>query len=42
VAKAVRHVSRDVAAMLTPSSHRARAGTGTFRRAESSITIELA
>jgi hypothetical protein len=31
-----------VAAMPTPSSHHARAGTGTLRRAESSSTIELA
>ena len=30
-----------VAAMPTPSSHRAIDGTGTFRRAESSINIEL-
>ena len=31
-----------VAAMPKPSSHRASAGTGILRRAESSITIELA
>ncbi len=31
-----------VAAMPRPSSHRASAGTGASRRAESSITIELA
>jgi hypothetical protein len=28
--------------MPTPSSHRASAGTGVFRRGESSMTIELA
>ncbi len=31
-----------VAPMPSPSSHLAGAGTGTFRRAESSSTIELA
>jgi hypothetical protein len=31
-----------VAAMPSPSSHRAKAGTGACRRAESSITTELA
>jgi hypothetical protein len=31
-----------VAVMPTPSSQRARAGTGALRRAQSSITIELA
>jgi hypothetical protein len=31
-----------VAMMPKPSSHRASAGTGTSRRAESSMTIELA
>jgi hypothetical protein len=31
-----------VAATPGPSSHRASGGTGAFRRAESSITIELA
>jgi hypothetical protein len=31
-----------VAVMPRPSSHRASAGTGTFRRAQSSMTIELA
>ena len=31
-----------VATMPNPSSHRASPGTRTFRRAESSITIELA
>jgi hypothetical protein len=30
------------AVMPSPSSQRASAGTGTFRRAQSSITIELA
>jgi hypothetical protein len=35
-------LAASVAAIPRPSSHRASGGTGTFRRAESSITIELA
>jgi hypothetical protein len=35
-------LAASVATMPRPSSHRASAGTGTFRCAESSITIELA
>jgi hypothetical protein len=35
-------IAASVAAMPKPSSHRASPGTATFRRAESSITIELA
>jgi hypothetical protein len=35
-------LAASVAATPKPSSHRASAGTGLFRRAESSITIELA
>ena len=35
-------LAASVAAMPRPSSHRANDGTATFRRAESSITIELA
>jgi hypothetical protein len=42
MAQAVGNVRRRVAAMPSPSSHRARVGTGILRRAESSITIELA
>jgi hypothetical protein len=35
-------LATSVAAMPRPSSHLANPGTGTRRRAESSITIELA
>ena len=35
-------LAASVAATPRPSSHRASAGTGVLRRAESSITIELA
>jgi hypothetical protein len=35
-------LAASVAAMPGPRSHRANAGTGVFRRAKSSITIELA
>ena len=42
MAKAVGDVAASVATMLKPSSHRASVGMGTLRRAESSITIELA
>ena len=35
-------LAASVAAMPSPRSHRASAGTGVLRRAESSITIELA
>jgi hypothetical protein len=35
-------LAASVAAMPRPSSHRASAGTGTLRRAESSITMDLA
>jgi hypothetical protein len=42
VAQAVRRVGRRRRPMPSPSSHLAGAGTGTFRRAESSSTIELA
>jgi hypothetical protein len=35
-------LAASVAAIPSPSSHLARAGTGTFRRAEPSITIEVA
>jgi hypothetical protein len=42
MAKAVRNVGRERRRDPRPSSHRASGGTGTFRRAESSITIELA
>jgi hypothetical protein len=42
VAQAVSNVGREGRAMPKPRSHRASAGTGLLRRAESSITIELA
>jgi hypothetical protein len=43
VPEAVRHVGRERRRdTQAPSRHRASAGTGAFRRAESSITIELA
>jgi hypothetical protein len=35
-------LAASVAAIPRPGSHRAIGGTGTFRRAESSITMELA
>ena len=42
VAKAVCHVGRERRPTPSPSSPRASAGTGAFRRAKSSITFELA
>jgi hypothetical protein len=42
VPQAVATFAASVAAMPRPGSHRASPGTGDFRRAESSITIELA
>jgi hypothetical protein len=42
MAKTVRHVGRERRRDPKTSSHRASGETGTFRRAESSITIELA
>ena len=42
VAQPARHVRAGVAATPRPGSHRASAGTGTSRRAESSSTMELA
>lgn len=42
MAKACATLAASVAAVPRTSSHRANGGTGTFRRAESSIIIELA
>ena len=42
MAQAMRHVDRERRRDPQPSSHLARAGTGTLHRAESSITIEPA
>ena len=42
IAQACATLAASVVAIPCPSSHPARAGTGTIRRAESSITIEVA
>jgi hypothetical protein len=42
IAQAVCHVGRKRCGDPSLSSHLARAGTGAFRRAESSVTIEVA